>query len=325
MIDICLDIETIPMPTADLERVMPPEILNPKMPDDLANRIEPDYADKCPKYASIKDDAEREQKRTAWIEEKQRAFRGKLGADTETWKVACLDARAKFVESAALFAKTGFAKMIGMRVRRSSVVWKPEGTEKARNVGNTESSVDRIYLWEEDPVIVKRVGDYVEGRGAEFYPFMLERQMLSAFTSDYTALMAIDDPESHRLNSRTITFYGHTFDLPFLARRAAIQGSPALMKFLRKHRRGRYLDAQKFVDLCDEWTMGDRGEHSGGLKELAKSLGFPAERCQGDGKTFYRWFQENPEEAAQYLLNDVSMTTHVAEALGVLSPTEESN
>jgi hypothetical protein len=299
MITVYLDIETIPADTATLEAAMPEEIKSPVMPEEIAHPIEPDWAVKCPKYGGD------EARRATWMAENQRKWQVTTNEAREKWQQQALDNRARFVESAALHAETGHVKLIGV------------------NIGGQRS----IYLWESDrDKVAIAQAEATRQDVVLFSPFMLEKQMFTRFARDFVAMMDnFPDPVPtvapqrwnvpERTAARVITYYGNTFDLPFLARRAAICGEPALMRFLRMHRRGRYLDAARFVDLHEEWTLGDRETRTGGLSGLCKILGVEC-KSRDDGKTFYRWYQENPGEGIAYLLQDLRCVEAAAGRMG---------
>jgi hypothetical protein len=294
---IYLDIETCPQSSEALEALMPPEVAKPEMPSDLANPVEPDWKAKCPKYGG---DSE---KRQIWIDEAVKKWVVSTMQGRERWQQGTLEARARFVESAALRAESGHVKMIGLSV-------------------NLERT---IYLWEPDRKLVDMAAkEATESKVALFSPFMLEKQMFQRFAKDFVAMMSEGELVTGKTSTivissdaaRVVTYYGNTFDLPFLARRAAICGEPALMRFLRMHRRGRYLDASRFVDLHEEWTARDRETKTGGLEGLAKILGVEITKS-GDGATFYHWYRQDPGEGIRYLLNDLSMTEACAVRMGI--------
>lgn len=289
MKSIILDIETIPADTETLEGLMPAEVANPVMPAEIERPDEPDWQAKCPKYAGD------ETKRATWMAESQRKWQVGVSEARDKWHQSTLDNRARFVESAALHAETGHVKMIGLSI---------DGERT-------------IYLWEPDRNKVKIAEkEAVAQKVALFSPFMLEKQMFARFGKDFVAMM---DPairvggENER--ARVITYYGNTFDIPFLARRAAICGEPALLRFMRQHKRGRYFDSARFVDLHEEWTLGDRETKTGGLAGLCKILGVEC-KSRDDGGTFYKWYNENPSEGVAYLLRDLACTAAIAERLG---------
>lgn len=280
MKSIYLDIETIPAAAATLEAMMPE---SPQMPQEIASPEEPDWAAKCPKYGG--DD----EKRQAWITAAAKKWASTTQEAREKWEQGAMESRAKFIESAALRAESGHVKMIGLSI-------------------DGERSV---YLWEQDRAKADAAEkEAVAQKCALFSAFPLEKQMFTRFAKDFVAMMGEDIEKA-----RVITYYGNTFDMPFLARRSAISGEPALMRFLRLHRRGRYLDSTRFVDLHEEWTQGDRETRTGGLEGLAKILGVPLTK-NGDGASFYHWYEANPGDGVAYLLNDLAVTVGCAERLG---------
>lgn len=297
---IFLDIETCPADTDALEAMMPPEVAKPEIPAEIANPIEPDWQAKCPKYGG---DSE---KRDAWIADAVKKWTISTNQAREKWESQALEARARFIESAALRAESGHVKMIGLSV-------KGERT---------------IYLWEPDRAMVNAAEkEATTQKVAWFSPFPFEGMMFNRFARDFVAMMEEESTELRNgegkvvaravrnEKGRVVTYYGNTFDLPFLARRAAICGEPALMRFLRMHRRGRYLDATRFVDLHEEWTAGDRETKTGGLDGLCKILGVEGKSAPSGG-SFYHFYAENPGEGLVYLLRDLSATEACAERMG---------
>lgn len=306
---IYLDLESIPQSGELLEAQMPDEIRSPVMPGEIENPREPSWDEKCPKYGG---DAER---RDAWIAAAIKKWVHSTTEAREKWQASALEARARFVENAALRAESGHVKMIGLSV-------------------NGERT---IYLWEPDKEMVSAAEkEATAQKVALFSPFPLEQMMFQRFSRDFIAMMSAfeEDGEGEvstvvirkaglpwgtnpkRPAFRVVTYYGNTFDLPFLARRAAICGEPALMRFLRMHRRGRYLDASRFVDLHEEWTGGDRETKTGGLEGLCRMLGVEgkSQPCAG---SFYKFYAENPAEGIVYLLRDLAATEACAERMGL--------
>lgn len=293
---IYLDIETIPQSGEALEAQMPDEIRAPVMPTELDKPIEPDWEAKCPKYGG---DAER---RDAWKAEAISKWVASTRQAREKWQATTLENRARFVETAALRAESGHVKMIGLSV-------------------NGERS---IYLWEPDREMVNQAEkEATEQKVALFSPFPLEGMMFQRFARDFVAMMTEGEISSgrgtkltiHSETARVVTYYGNTFDLPFLSRRAAICGEPSLMHILRMHRRGRYLDATRFVDLHEEWTAGDRETKTGGLDGLCRMLGVKGKTAPCGG-SFYKFYAENPGEGIVYLLRDLDATQACADRMG---------
>lgn len=264
---------------------MPTEIASPVMPTEISNPLVPDWKTKCPKYGGD------ELKQKEWIDAAQAKW-DKANIDAmEKWQASALEVRAKFVESAALRAESGHVKMIGLSVSGERTVYVWERDRKVVDLAAKEASAAKIAL---------------------FCPSMKEEEMLTRFAKDFIPMIA-NEPDY----GRVITFYGHTFDIPFLARRAAICGDASLLKLLRQHRRGRYFDPRHFVDLQEEWTLGDRETKTGGLEGLARILGIDLQKNR-DASTFYHWWKTDPAEGVRYLLNDLSMTEQCAKRMGML-------
>jgi hypothetical protein len=289
---IVLDLESIPASTEVLERLMPEEIRSPVMPDELAHPFEPDWSAKCPKYGGD------ETRQAEW----KYAARKKWAANAEEarskWQQEALDNRARYVENAALHAETGHVKMIGLTV----------------------DGAGTVYLWEPDRAKVAIVEREAAAQKVTLFPFMLEKQMFTRFAKDFVAMM---DPHVEpnvaaelKDRARVITYYGNTFDHLFMARRAAIVGEPALMRFLRLHMRGRYFDSTRFVDLHEAWVMGDRETRTGGLEGLCKIFGVEGKSAPCGGGTFYKFYNEDPSEGLVYLLRDLAATEACAKRMG---------
>lgn len=296
MKSIILDVETIPCDTATLEAVMPEDVKSPVMPDELKNPFEPDWQAKCPKYNGD------ETKRAEWLYMAKTKWQRAADEAREKWQQNALEARARFVENAALHAETGHVKLIGLSV----------------------AGERQIYLWEPDRDKVAIAQAEATRQGvALFSPFMLEKQMFTRFARDFVAMMEGGPKAAPKLgrstiiepSARVITYYGNNFDLLFLARRAAIVAEPMLMKFLRLHRRGRYFDSTRFVDLHEEWVLTDRETRTGGLSGLCKILGVEC-KSRDDGSTFYKWYNQNPGEGIAYLIQDLKCTEQCSERMG---------
>jgi len=97
------------------------------------------------------------------------------------------------------------------------------------------------------------------------------------------------------------------FDLPFLVKRSWMLGVE-----VPPIRRGRYW-ADWLIDLRELWQLGDRMA-PGSLDVIAKAFGVGAKN--GDGAMFAELLKSNPEQAIDYLRNDVDMTRRVARVMG---------
>lgn len=287
---------------------MPEEIASPAMPVELDKPIEPDWESKCPKYGGD------QEKRDAWKADAIKKWVAVTREAREKWQAQTLEKRARFIEEAALRAESAHVKMIGLSVNGERTIYLFEPDRKLVDAAEKEAVAQKVAL---------------------FSPFPLEGMMFSRFARDFVAMMTEGwnpDPDAPaelppkripkgktwsptKAESRVITYYGNTFDLPFLARRAAICGEPSLMRFLRMHRRGRYLDATRFIDLHEDWTGGDRETKTGGLDGLCKMLGVEGKAAPCGG-SFYKFYTENPAEGIVYLLRDLAATEACAVKMG---------
>lgn len=108
----------------------------------------------------------------------------------------------------------------------------------------------------------------------------------------------------------TVTFCGHRFDFPFLARRSWALGVAVPEWFPRDGRFPRHA----FYDLAELWQCGDRTETIS-LDRLARVLGLPGKT--GDGADFARLFREDRPAALAYLENDLKLTRAIFERVSV--------
>lgn len=105
---ILLDIETVSLPLADLEAVMPDHIRNPQLPEYLKIPDPPDLT-KCPKYSG--DTVKQE----AWIAEAKSKHEIKLAIEEKVFWDKAKEQRVAFIEKAALDPRTATVKLIGLR------------------------------------------------------------------------------------------------------------------------------------------------------------------------------------------------------------------
>ena len=118
-------------------------------------------------------------------------------------------------------------------------------------------------------------------------------------------------------NGRMIGYNCAGFDVPFLVRRSWFCGVGVPESL---YERGRYL-CSTFVDLTLLWSQGTRDPFVK-LDTLAKFFGIGGKPDDCDGGTFAAlWRSDDPaikQQAAAYLLNDLSMTWKLAEKMGVI-------
>jgi predicted PolB exonuclease-like 3'-5' exonuclease len=109
-------------------------------------------------------------------------------------------------------------------------------------------------------------------------------------------------------NGRFVGFNCHSFDLPFIVKRAWKHGLdiPAL-------RQGRYW-ANWIVDLREIWQMGDRMA-AGSLGVIAQFMGLG--KKSGDGAEFAKLYYDTSthEQALDYLRNDLKLTKAIAQRI----------
>jgi Predicted 3'-5' exonuclease related to the exonuclease domain of PolB len=116
--------------------------------------------------------------------------------------------------------------------------------------------------------------------------------------------------EHKRAGEVFVTFYGHRFDFPFLARRSWANRVAVPEWFPRD---GRY-PRHAFVDLAEFWQCGDRGE-SISLDRLAKFLGLPGKN--GSGADFATIWQTDRAAALEYLASDLRLTRAIFERINL--------
>jgi len=114
--------------------------------------------------------------------------------------------------------------------------------------------------------------------------------------------------DCRKAGESVVTFCGHRFDLPFLARRSWALGVPVPVWFPRDGRFPR----RAFTDLAEVWACGDRSETIS-LDRLAKLVGLPGKT--GDGADFARLFATDRKAALDYLANDLRLTRAIFERL----------
>lgn len=109
----------------------------------------------------------------------------------------------------------------------------------------------------------------------------------------------------HLSGKRLVTFCGHRFDFPFLARRSWALGVPVPLWFPN---RGRF-PWPSFIDLAELWSCGDRGETIS-LDRLARLCGLPGKT--GSGDQFSLLWANDREAAIRYLETDLRLTLTLA-------------
>lgn len=302
-----IDVESVPAAPEVLEARMPEELRNPVIPESIANPAPPLFSEGCPAYASIKDDDAREAKREAWMTAKMDKWQMAAQEARQKWELSIMEARTKFTQNAALDAKLGHAKLIGMK--------------------DAEDGTVTVWVWEQNPKQMSRIRAWERSKefptGLLILPFMEEGDMIAAFFSEFKTVMESGDSHFKAFSNEPIvqgrnqcvTYCGNSFDFPFLYRRSWLTGAPQVPLY----RRGRYWDESRMVDLRDLWTFGSREDkdRSGGLDNLAAALGYERPKLH-HGADFHRFYQEDPTEGIAYLLSDLDCTLFAARKMGVV-------
>lgn len=116
------------------------------------------------------------------------------------------------------------------------------------------------------------------------------------------------------LSKRTVVigFNSNKFDFPFLIKRSWALGIAVPVE--RIGLTG-YSHRDRSLDLHEVWQLGDRTSYTS-LDSVSKYLGVGEK--SGDGEFFHKVLKAFPDEAAEYLENDVRLTFEVAKKLDVI-------
>lgn len=272
---IFFDIETVPLPEAELLALMPPEIANPVMPQELEEVGQVDLS-KCPAYGG---DAT---KQNEWREKTVREAKAKYSKAQEDWRIKSMDAKAKFLVDAALYAERGQVKIMSFREGGTTVCIVIDATKEERAKIEAEKS------WPSKVNI----------------PFMSEEEALVYFDMRCREI-------GKSFKAKLIGYFIASFDLPFLLRRQMIRGVKVSRSLVRS---SRYFDEEMYVDICDCWRLGDKQASTGGLSGLAKILG--VKEKEGTGEGFYRLWRDDVIAAIKYNLNEMLVIEEVAKRVG---------
>lgn len=109
-----------------------------------------------------------------------------------------------------------------------------------------------------------------------------------------------------------IGFNSNRFDLPFLLKRSWACGVSSNLGGCRVNPSGRF-DQRSCIDLMEFWQFGDR-QNFISLDAVARFLGVGSKT--GDGELFHKTLKAFPDEAEEYLRNDVLLTFLVAQRMG---------
>jgi hypothetical protein len=271
-----LDIESVPRSESELIAMMPEELRNPIMPQEIASPEPPDLS-KCPVYGGDK------AKQHAWVEKTSKEWEAKTEKAKEDWQLKAGCAKQDFISSAALHAPRGQVKIIGIR--------------------NLEKKLTVCTICDATKEEIAKI------RAVKLWPCAVEFN----FLDEKTALDKFHDLVIEMENkSKFIGYYIAGFDFPFLLRRAMILGA----KIATKLRRGRYFDNNLYIDLDEEYKMGERELKIGGLTGLSKILGVTVK--EGSGEGFHRIWRDDPVAAVLYHLNEAQVIEECGRKMGVI-------
>ncbi len=284
MTTIIFDIETGPLPEAELANMLPP--------------FDPAEV----KTGNLKDPAKIAEKIAEAEANHRRDFFDKAALDPLTGRVVAIGLLVFDARGEAGPFKRG---MRNAECGRGESTPHPDPMTHSRPLvrpGGPSSS--QIPTAASQPAVVPDRG----GEGIESGRFCIvghedEAQTLREFW-DMTC------GEMGRMNP-LVGFNIFSFDLPFLLRRSWKHRIPLPFAL----RRGRYWDNQ-LHDLREYWQLGDR-QARGSLDSIAKHLGVGSKN--GEGKAFAELWKTDRKQAEAYLHNDLELTAKIAAALGVVA------
>lgn len=196
--------------------------------------------------------------------------------------------RRDYIDRAALDARTCHVRIGGML--------------------DAETGKKTLFLWEPDSATEFLLsGEFPLTGNVRLLAWPDEGLMLANLMMTLKENLAGD-------NARCVTYYGNKFDLPLLFRRSWILGRNVFIP--HAWRRGRYW-SDRFLDLHELFTFGDREYHTGGLDGLGKTLGCKTVKT-GTGQQFGDLYREDPIAAVRYLIADLDLIHEVAGKVGAI-------
>lgn len=267
----------------DVESVpLPESTLIEMMPDEIRNPFCPDEITNPPapdlsKCPVYSGDSAKQQ---AWREKTIRDAQEKAIEARQKWTLAAADAKQKWIGDAALHAPRSTVKLIGLR--------------------DPDKGITTLIVIDATPAEKIKIESHPSWPCKVKFVFLDEKGALDYF---------------HDCTGSGVTvcgYYIQGYDLPYLSRRAMIIGA-AIPRHLRK---GRYWDNDRIVDLDEEYKMGERDLHIGGLKGLSKILG--VKQKEGDGENFFILWRNNPIDAINYHLSENLVLEACAKKMGVI-------
>lgn len=111
---------------------------------------------------------------------------------------------------------------------------------------------------------------------------------------------------------RVVGFNCLDFDVPFLLFRARALGL-TIPSCIGNIWRGRWQASEMFLDLMLLAQFGKHDRKGYSLDRVSRAMGIEGKK--GNGALFYQMLRDNPQEAMDYLANDIRVTVEVARKL----------
>jgi hypothetical protein len=273
------DIETYPLSISEISDAMPEEIRAAVMPPELVNPREPEI--KVPAYGG---DEKRQQE---YLDKKKADWRATCERDRAAWGKKIEDKKIAFIESCSLNPKLSMVRLFGLYDVKTyqtimGVLTAP-GLEKKKldalhELNEKKDSTLRVRLYDNEAVFLQ----------------WIFQQFKDKIQSDQT--------------EKFVSYFGNSFDLPYLFRRAWRLGILPPM-FLRN---GRYWRPE-IIDIHEVFSFFDKSYKVGGLDGLCEFLG--VEGKTGEGGAFAELWDESPVKAVKYCYADLMATHRCAQKL----------
>lgn len=293
------DLETMPLPMDELQKLMPENLVSDKMPDEIANPEMPDFG-QPPKYGG---DLE---KQALWLKEKQDKWKVASEIKKQEWKIQLVEGRQRFINRAALEAETATIKLAGIRnmaagITTVCIAGATEAEVRIVEAGAFPCKAEFVYCKDETELLT------------HLSAFAQDRIQEREFTRGVIPRTVVRVPTVIREGGKLIGYNIADWDFRMWFRRCWMLGVKP-PSHLRQN--ARYFDSKLYVDIREEWCMGDRQEATGGLDGLCQLLG--VKRKTGSGEFFWRMWRDNPAEAIAYHLNEMQSLEEVVKRMGII-------
>lgn len=273
------DIETVSKSPEEIDKLMPDDIKNPRLPQELERVTVPDF-----QHGSLKDVA----KLQAWKEDKVAKFHEAHREKIAKWNKEAMDAKLSFIEKAALSAATGEIKLFGFR---------------------DEDGVSTIMV-SEPCKWTKEEASILSGMKEDLrvLPFASEADMLRnaiAFSAHCV-----------EASGQLIGFNSNKFDMPFIkrrcwARRVKLSFETMSGRYINSRI---FVDLREVWQSGDNQTVGSM---SAVAKALGIEEAKTTVNGKSMGANFGEAWKQDRIAAILYNNQDLIITQQIAEAMGV--------